>query len=481
MSDNRGNFSGRIGFILAAAGSAVGLGNIWKFPYLAGQNGGAVFLVVYLACIFLLCYPVMVGEIAIGRSAKSDAYGSYFKLGGRRWGALGTFGILAGIFILSFYNVVAGWAFGYFLHISFGDLLNENDFGGFFGAFVNDIIDVSSTTGLANSNLLFSLVFMAITAVIVSQGIQKGIEAANKIMMPALYVILIGLIIYSLTLPNAMSGVKFYLIPDFSEFRLQTVFDGLKQAFFSLSLGMGCLITYGSYLKKTDNISKSAAVISIADTSVAFLAGLMVFPLVHFLQYKLGVDNVATAGPPLIFIVLPQIFSEMGPLLGRIVGGSFFLLVCFAALTSTISLLEVPVAYFVDTWKFNRKRMVWILAGTVFILGLPSMMSQGMVEILNKLPFYPLIGDQKGDFLSFVADMCDISLVVGGCLMCIFIARKWKVENLHAEIEVSDQGYANSFLKKYLTFTISYIAPVLLGVLSILVILEKFFGLSNLI
>lgn len=478
MSDNRGNFSGRIGFILAAAGSAVGLGNIWKFPYLAGQNGGAIFLVVYLICIFLLCYPVMVGEIAIGRAANSDANGSYTKLGGKRWGALGTFGILAGIFILSFYNVVAGWAFGYFLQISFGDLLNHADFGGFFGGFVNDIFNLSD---LSTSNLIFSLAFMVITAIIVSQGIQKGIEAANKIMMPALYLILIGIIIYSLTLPNAGSGVRFYLVPDFSELRIQTVFDGLKQAFFSLSLGMGCLITYGSYLKKTDNITKSAAIISIADSTVAFLAGLMIFPLVHFLQYKLHVDNVATAGPPLIFIVLPQIFSEMGPVLGRIVGGSFFLLVCFAALTSTISLLEVPVAYYVDQKKAPRKTMVWVLAGVIFVLGLPSMVSQGMVPLLNKLPFYPFIGDNKQDWLTFVADMCDISLVVGGCLMCIFISRKWKIANMHREIEVSDLGYSTSFLKKYLTFTITYVGPILLGLLSILVILEKFFGLANLI
>ena len=481
MSENRGNFSGRIGFILAAAGSAVGLGNIWKFPYLAGQNGGAVFLVVYLICVFLLCYPVMIGEIAIGRAANSDANGSYTKLGGKRWGALGTFGILAGIFILSFYNVVAGWAFGYFLKLSFGDLLGETDFGGFFGTFVNDLGNINGVGSLINSNITYSLCFMIITAVIVSQGVQKGIEAANKIMMPALYVILIGLIIYSLTLPNAISGVKFYLVPDFGEFRIQTVFDGLKQAFFSLSLGMGCLITYGSYLKKTDNITKSAAIISIADTSVAFLAGLMVFPLVHFLQYKLGVDNVATAGPPLIFMVLPQIFSEMGPLLGRIVGGSFFLLVCFAALTSTISLLEVPVAYDVDSTKMPRKMMVWILAGVVFVLGIPSMLSQGLVPLLNKLPFYPFIGENKQDFLTFVADMCDISLVVGGCLMCIFITRRWKIEKMHEEIEISDVGYSQSFLKKYLTVTITYIAPVLLGILSVLVILEKFFGLSNLI
>lgn len=471
---SRGNFSGRIGFILAAAGSAVGLGNIWKFPYLAGQNGGAVFLLIYLICIFLLCYPVMVGEIAIGRKVGSDAYGSYKKLGGKQWGYLGIFGILAGIFILSFYNVVAGWAFGYFLHISFGDLLNHSDFGSFFGIFVNDLLDLSSLQGLANSNLIFSLIFMAITAFIVSQGIQKGIEAANKIMMPALYTILIGIIIYSLTLPNAIAGVRFYLIPDFGELKIQTVFEGLKQAFFSLSLGMGALITYGSYLKKSENITSSAAVISLADTSVAFLSGLMVFPLVHFLQYKLNVTEVATAGPPLIFIVLPQIFHEMGPVLGRIVGGSFFLLVCFAALTSTISLLEVPVAFLVDQRKLKRKNVVWGIALLIFVIGLPSMASQGMIPALNKLSFFK---DQ--DFLVFVADMCDISLTIGGCLMCIFITYRWKIHNMDEELALGNDGYMNSFKRKYLNFTIQYVCPALLGILSILVIIDKFFGIDN--
>jgi neurotransmitter:Na+ symporter, NSS family len=470
----RGNFSGRIGFILTAAGSAVGLGNIWKFPYLAGQNGGAVFLFIYLICIFSLCYPVMVGEIAIGRRAGLDAYGSYSKLGGKRWGLLGLFGIMVGIFILSFYNVVAGWAFGYFLHISFGDLLNQTDFGNFFGLFVNDLLDLSSAEGLANSNFIFSMVFMAMTAFIVARGIQSGIEASNKIMMPILYLILIGIIVYALTLPNAMSGVKFYLIPDLAELKIQTLFEGLKQAFFSLSLGMGTLMTYGSYLKKTENIPSSVAVISVADTSVAFLAGLMVFPLVHFLQFKLQVTEVATAGPPLIFIVLPQIFHEMGPLLGRIVGGLFFLLVCFAALTSTISLLEVPVAYLVDQKKMSRKKVSWGIALLIFILGLPIMASQGMIPALNKLVFY------KGqDYLVFVADMCDISLTVGGCLMCIFITRRWKIHNMHEELEIGNPGYKNSFLKKYLSFTIQYVCPVLLGVLSILIIIDKFIGLDR--
>lgn len=463
----RGNFSGRVGFILAAAGSAVGLGNIWRFPYLAGQNGGAIFLLFYLICIFLLCYPVMVGEIAIGRATESNAYGAYSKIGGKKWGLLGIFGILAGIFILSFYNVVAGWAFGYFLNISFGDLLNESDYGNFFGFFVNDILNLESWRGLANSNLIFSVIFMVATAYIVSRGIQKGIELANKIMMPTLYLILLLLIIYSLTLPNAMAGVRFYLIPDFSELNAQTIFDGLRQAFFSLSLGMGALITYGSYLSKKENIVSSAAVISIADSSVAFFAGLLIFPLV-FSQ-----NMSPTEGPPLVFMVLPGVFQDMGPVLGRVVGGSFFLLLCFAALTSTISLLEVPAAYLVDERKMKRGKAVWLLAGLVFVLGLPSMVSQGLVQSLNKLGFY-----QGRDFLTFVSDMCDISLTVGGCLMCAFIATRWRVNNLNAELALGNEKFPGSFIRSYINFTIVYVCPLLLGVMSILIIIDKFWGLA---
>jgi neurotransmitter:Na+ symporter, NSS family len=464
---NRGNFSGRLGFILAAAGSAVGLGNIWRFPYLAGQNGGAAFLFFYLICVFLLCYPVLVGEIAIGRATGTNAFGAYLKLGGKRWSILGMFGIFVAIFILSFYNVVAGWAFGYFLHIGLGDLLLEKDFGAFFGYFVNDIIDLSSAKGLANSNLIFSLLFMVATAIIVSRGIQKGIESANKIMMPSLYIILILLIGYSLTLPNAMEGVKFYLVPDFSKMNAQTVFDGLRQAFFSLSLGLGGLITYGSYLKRNENITSSAAVIAVADTSVAFLAGLMVFPLVFS-------QNLSPAqGPPLVFMVLPSVFQEMGPTLGRLVGGSFFLLLCFAALTSTISLLEVPAAYLVDQLKLSRRKAVWLLALLVFVLGLPSMISQGMVPALNKLSFY-----QGRDFLTLISDLSDISLTVGGCLMCYFIAYRWRIENFNEELSLGNPSFKNSFLKSYLKITIAYVCPILLGIMSVLIIIDKFWGLA---
>jgi NSS family neurotransmitter:Na+ symporter len=445
---------------MAAAGSAVGLGNIWRFPYLAGQNGGAAFLLIYLGFIFLICFPVLVGEIAIGRKAGLDAYGSYQKLGGAKWGYLGLFGILGGVFILSFYNVVAGWAFGYFLEISFGGLLKEKDFSSFFGNYIKDISD----------NFWFSLGFMVMTAFIVTKGIQKGIEVANRIMMPLLYLILIGLIIYGLTLPNAGKGISFYLVPDLREITMQTIFDAVRQAFFSLSLGMGALITYGSYVKKNQNVVSSAAIISVADTMVAFLAGLMIFPLVF------SDGMMPTEGPPLVFIILPKIFHDMHPIVGRIVGGSFFLMLCFAALTSTISMLEVPTAYLVDQKKLPRKTVVWSLAAGIFILGMPSMLSQGTpgFEFLNKLAFY------KGkDFLTFISDTADMGLTIGGCLMCIFITYRWKINNMNEELSLGNEGYMQSFLKKYISFTIQYICPLLLGVLSILIVYDKFFGLNK--
>lgn len=455
---NRGGFSSRLGFIVAAAGSAVGLGNIWKFPYEAGQNGGAIFVVVYLICTFLICFPIMIGEIAIGRKAQKDAYGSYKSIGGKKWGLIGLFGILCGIMILSFYNVVAGWAFGYFLEISFGNLLHTGDFKSYFGAYVADVSD----------NLIFSVCFMILTAFIVVKGVSGGIERASKILMPMLYVILIGLIIYSLTLDNAMDGIRFYLLPDIDKLSLETIYSALGQAFFSLSLGMGALITYGSYIDKQQNIVSSAAMITIMDASVAFLAGLLIFPLV-FSQ-----GQAPSEGPGLVFVALPGVFNAMGPIVGRVVGGGFFLLLCFAALTSTISLLEVPVAYLVDEKKLPRKAVVWLLAAFIFIVGLPSMLSQGASEMFSSLSFY-----QDKSFLDFVSEVfSDISLPLGGCLMSIFIAVRWKTHNLSEEISQGNEKYKGSWMEKAINIIITYISPILLGLIFINTVLDKFFSYS---
>jgi NSS family neurotransmitter:Na+ symporter len=359
---------------------------------------------------------------------------------------------------LSFYNVVAGWAFGYFIELSFGNLIKESDYGAFFTRYVNDFWD----------NLIFSLCFMILTAFIVVKGVKHGIEMASKIMMPALFFILISLIIYSLTLPNAMEGVRFYLLPDFSKITPQAVYSAMGQAFFSLSLGMGALITYGSYFGKNQNIISSAAAITAMDMSVAFLAGLMIFPLV-FSQ-----GQTPAQGPGLLFVVLPGVFQAMGPVLGKVIGGSFFLLLCFAALTSTVSLLEVPVAYLVDQKKKPRKTVVWLLALLIFIIGLPTMLSQGGVPAFSSLPFY-----QGKDTLSFVSEVfSDISLPLGGLLMSIFIARKWKLQNMSNEIALGNPGYKGSFLEKYIKFAITILGPILLSIFFVLIVLEKFFGIT---
>ncbi|MFK7972687.1 MAG: sodium-dependent transporter [Bacteroidia bacterium] len=455
----RSGFSSRIGFIAAAAGSAVGLGNIWKFPYETGQNGGAAFLIMYLICIFLIGFPVMVGEIAIGRRTQLNPYGAYKKLGGKGWGLLGLWGILCGAMILSFYNVVAGWAFGYFIETGFGSLLSAPDHSAYFGDYVASI----------NDNLIYSLIFMALTAFIVIRGVQGGIEAASKILMPMLYVILIGLIIYAVTLPGASEGLAFYFNPDFSKLNFATVYSAMGQAFFSLSLGMGALITYGSYISKKENILDSAAIVSVADTSVAVLAGLLIFPLVFSQGLEPG------AGPGLVFVTLPGVFQAMGGA-GVFVGAIFFLLLSVAALTSTISLLEVPTAFLVDQYKMKRPLAVSLLAGLIFLIGLPSMLSQGAVESLGSFVEY---GGKAQDFLTVIGDIFnEVGLPLGGFLMCLFIALKWKKQNLEEEVAIGNPGYKTAWIRPYLNVMITIVCPVVLGFVTIFSILDRFFGKS---
>lgn len=456
----RGSFSSKFGFIAAAAGSAIGLGNIWQFPYVAGQNGGAAFLLLYVGWILFIGLPIMIGEIAIGRKTRSNPYGAYKALGGKSWALVGLFGILCGIMILSFYNVVSGWAFGYFINVAFGDLLQETDYSGFFGNFVYNFGD----------NLIYSLGFMLITAFIVYQGVQKGIEGAAKLLMPTLFVLLISLIVYGLTLPNAMDGVRFYLFPDFSLINGASIYSALGQAFFSLSLGMGALITYGSYIGKDDNIVSSAGLVSITDTSVSFLAGLMIFPLVF------STGQSPSEGPGLVFVALPAVFESMGPLLGKFIGGAFFLLLCFAALTSTISLLEVPVSYLVDEKKLSRGKAVIIMAAVIFAVGVPSMLGFGAVDMFTHFAEYE--GGAKA-VMDVVQDVFYvIGLPLGGLLMSIFIARKWEIENMSEEVSVGNPGYKGSLLENFITVMISYVCPAVLGIMFILTILQKFFGIS---
>ena len=467
MATSRSGFSSRLGFVAAAAGSAVGLGNIWRFPYETGENGGAAFLLIYLICTILIGFPIMVGEVALGRHTQKDPVGAYGSIGGRSWSIVGFFGVLCGIMILSFYNVVAGWAFGYFIQISFGDLLSQPDFGAFFGSYVSNVFDFGD-----NWIMVYSLAFMLLTAFIVARGIQDGIESAAKVLMPALFLLLLGLIGYGLTLENAMDGVAFYLIPDFSKVTLSTVYSAMGQAFFSLSLGMGALITYGSYISKQDNIISSAAIVTAADFSVAFLSGLLIFPLV----FSQGQEP--TAGPGLVFIALPGIFEAMGPMTGRIVGGGFFLLLSVAALTSTISLLEVPVSYLVDERKVKRGPAVAILAALIFLIGLPSMWSQGAVEAFSAGGFLSYEGTDKS-FLDLVDDVFNTTgLPLGGFLLSLFVAFRWKTHGLAQEILSGNPGFEGSGVQRFINLMITTICPAVLGLITMLTILSKFFGIE---
>lgn len=452
-----------MGFILAAAGSAVGLGNIWGFPYEVGQGGGAAFVVVYLIFCFILCYPVMVTEIAIGRKTQKNAVGAFNDLGLKKWNFIGKLGILSGVLILSFYNVIAGWAFGYVFEMVTGNFAIADQFG----AYIKDVVKVG----------LYGLVFMGVTAYVVSKGVSGGIEKAARLLMPTLIIMMIIVAGYAMTLPNAMDGLKFYLIPDFSKLTASVVYNAMGQAFFSLSLGMGALITYGSYVNKSDNIVSSAAFITLTDVGIALLAGLMIFPLIGFMSG--GTMEGAGRGPGLIFVTLPQIFGTIGGGLGVMTGTLFFVLLCFAALTSTVSLLEVPISYVVDEWKVPRKRASWMVALTIFIIGIPSLIGNGYSEFFSTAFTTYKDGGTDSDFLSFVAALAnDTILPLGGCLIAFFAAHVWKKHNLDEELAQGSPNYKGSFVQKYLNFAIGYFAPILLAVVFVLTVLFKFFGVQ---
>ena len=459
--ENRGEFSSRLGFILAAAGSAVGLGNIWRFPFEAEAGGGAAFVIMYLFFCFILCYPVMVTEIAIGRKTSKNAAGAFKSLGFPKWSIVGKLGILAGVLILSFYNVVAGWAFGYFLEMIQGNF----EIGSQFGDFIKSIWKVGA----------YAVLFMVATALIISKGVSGGIERAAKILMPTLIVMILGLVIYSFTLPHAMVGVKVYLIPDFTKINLSVIGGALRQAFFSLSLGMGALITYGSYLSKKENILSSAAYITLFDVGIAFIAGLMMFPLVAY--NAAGDMSNISGGAGLIFVTLPQVFASFGPTLGLIVGSFFFLLLSFAALTSTVSLLEVPVSFIVDEYKVERKKGVWIVAAIIFIIGIPSLLANGASNFFSGFITY-FGNDAATDFMTFVGHLSDVALLLGGTLIVSFAAYAWKKENLNDELSNGYSIYKGSSIQKLMNFAVMYFTPFVLGILLVMVILSNFFGLE---
>jgi NSS family neurotransmitter:Na+ symporter len=427
----RGQWGSRFGFIMAAAGSAVGLGNIWRFPYMAGTNGGAAFLLIYLGIVIAFGLSLAMAEMALGRAAQKNAVGAFRDMGGRGWGVVGFMGILTGFVILSFYIVVAGWTIAYIVMMARGALGPGQNYGDVFGAFVSSPIEPIAYAGL----------FMLLTALVVVGGVSAGIERWNKVLMPALFVLLLILVVRSLTLPGAGKGVEYYLVPDFSEVTAGTFRSAIAQAFFSLSIGMGTMLTYGSYLDKTERIPSAALMVVLIDCSVAVLAGLVVLPAVF--AYGLNPGE----GPGLTFVTLPAVFAAMP--FGALFGVLFFALLAIAALTSAISLLEPMIAYFVDERGVSRKRAVWTMSAICFALGIPASLSFGAMSGMK------LFGFNWFDLMDFLANT--IMLPVGGLLLAIFIGWFWSKPALAA---LSNQGALHQPWAPLWMFVLRFVAPV---------------------
>ncbi|HNQ37139.1 MAG TPA: sodium-dependent transporter, partial [Prolixibacteraceae bacterium] len=397
---SRESFATKFGVIAATAGSAVGLGNIWRFPYLTGENGGAAFLVVYLAFVVAIGIPVMLSEFVIGRSARQNPYGAFRKLApGKPWYLVGLMGVAAAFMILAFYTTVAGWTLEYIYQAITGGLTGKS------GPQLSDMY-TQFRDGSWRPVIWFFL-FMGMTSGIIVFGVKKGIEKSTVILMPVLFIILVILGIRSLTLPGAMEGIRFLFRPDFSKIDSSAILAALGQVFFSMSIGMGTLITYASYFPKKDNLLGTSFSVALTDTFVALLAGIAIFPAVFSFHIEPGF------GPGLVFVTLPGIFQQMP-------GGSFFALLFFvllalAALTSTISVLEVIVAFFTEELKMSRKAATWTAAGTVSILGLMSTLAWNPL-----MKDITLFGKNVFEILDFTS--ANILLPAGGFFIVLFVA-----------------------------------------------------------
>ena len=439
---DRGQWGSRVGFILAAAGSAVGLGNIWRFPYITGQSGGAAFVVIYLLCIVLICLPYLFAELVLGRYTQKNPVGAIRAIRpGSPWVLVGGLCVLTGVFILSYYAVIAGWTFGYiFKNLLFAHL----DFGHF----------------IASPWIVIPLfaLFLGLTMLVVFGGVEEGIERWAKVLMPVLILLMIVLIVRSVTLPGAEKGLAFYLKPDFSKVTGEVIVAALGQAFFSLSLGMGAMITYGSYLSRHEDVVVAGSYVALFDTLIALMAGFMIFPAV----FATGHDPAS--GPALVFIVLPEIFQALP--LGNLIGALFFLLLSIAALTSTVSLLEVVVAYFVDERRWSRKRSVWVVGVLTFLIGLPSALSQGTVAGLSNMDWLfgadGLLGQH--DFLSIMdAIWGNLALALGALLISIFVGWVWGAERAAEELQQGSR--VGSGLLRGWQFFIRYICRVVIFII----------------
>lgn len=434
MENKRASF-GKISGVLVAAGSAVGLGNIWRFPYVAGENGGGAFLLIYIACILLMGIPLMIAEFSVGASTHLNAVGAYRSLD-RRWSFLGYMGVLTSVIIMGFYLVVAGWTAEYTVHSFTSDLVRQNDptlHAEAFNAFITH----------PWKPIIYTLLFALGTHAIVVLGVKKGIERASKLMMPLLLIFLVVLAIHSILLPGGMEGLKFLLKPDFGKVTTSTFLTALGQAFFSLSIGLGTMVTYASYFKPGTRVQHTALEVSILDTVVAVLAGLMIFPAV----FSAGIEP--QAGPSLVFITLPSIFSTMP--MSELWSTLFFLLLVIAALTSTISIHETITAYVEEEWRVSRRVAAWISTTTTALLGILASLSLGVLHE------WTICGLTIFDSMDYVT--ANILLPAGGLLACLFVA--WRFDRKRFAEQLHPDGH---FGKTYhlMRFLLRYTAPILI-------------------
>ncbi len=447
-NQKRSSFTGKIGFVLAAAGSAVGLGNIWRFPYLAAKYGGGIFLLVYIILAVTFGFALMVGEIALGRKTGLSAAGAFEKLN-KKFSFVGVLASIVPMIILPYYCVIGGWVTKYLAAFVSGGAKSAAS-GDYFTSFI----------GKTGEPVVWFMVFLAATALVVVLGVEKGVEKVSKIMMPVLVVLSIVIAAYTVFMPGALDGVKYYILPDFSHFSVKTVLAAMGQLFYSMSLAMGIMITYGSYMKKEVSIEGSVKQIEVFDTGIAFLAGLMIVPAAYV--FNNGDMAAMGKGPGLMFITLPQVFYKtMGATMGTIIGIIFFLLVLFAALTSSISLMETVVSIFCDKFKTGRKLTCVLVFIGCALIGLLSCFGFSIWSHIK-----PLGLDDILTFFDFISN--SVLMPIVALLTCIFIGYVIKPKTLIEEVEAEGAKFKQ---KELFTAIIKYVGPVFI----VLILLSSIF------
>ena len=437
---NRSSFSGKLGFVLSAAGASVGLGNIWRFPYLAAKYGGGIFLLVYLILALTFGFSLMITEIAIGRKTRLSCIGAYKALD-KRFGFLGWLAAFVPFIITPYYCVIGGWVIKYLVEYFMGHgqaLASDEYFSGFI------------SNGLSTE--ICFLVFTFITLGIIYAGVRNGIERVSKFMMPILVFLSILIAVYSVTRPGALKGVKYFLIPNIENFSWMTVVSAMGQMFYSLSIAMGILITFGSYMKKDTSIEKSTENVEIFDTAIAIMAGLMIIPAVF--AFSGGNAETLKSGPALMFITIPKVFANMG--FGTAIGVVFFLLVLFAAVTSSIALTESAVSTFEDELHWSRKKSTVFMGMVMLLLGTLSCLGYG------PLANFKILGMQFLDFFDFITN--SVMMPIAAIATCLLVSKVVGVDKIEEEITKDGQAFRR---KKIFCFMIKYLCPLFAAIILI--------------